>query len=144
MRSPQDIRSAAAVDVLVVDQEEPRAELTANALRDSGLSARVVDTPIGATRAIVKNEAHVIVLNADMPGIRGDRLISLLRGIDRLRELRVVMASAAEHATVHRLANRAGADGVYCYGEDVTLLVDMVRSLLGRRTLSGTRRRSDS
>ena len=140
---PIELRTSANVDVLVIEPSEPLREAMVQALTDSGLSARGLDSPTGATRAIVRNEARVVVINMELPDVRGDHLVSLLRGVERLSELRVVMATSDDCPTVRRRATCAGADALYQTGDDVATLVDMVRALLGLRSVSGARRRPD-
>ncbi len=140
---PIDLRTSAHVDVLVIEASEPLRDAMVEALSESGLTVRGLDSPTGATRAIVRNEARLVIISMELPEIRGEHLVSLLRGIERLSELPVVMATSGIDPTVRRRATGAGADAIYQTQDDLATLVDMVRTLLGLRPVSGTRRRPE-
>lgn len=131
------------LDVLVFDDCSVSRAAMAGALEGAGLSVLGIGTPLEATRAMLRNEARLLVVAADVRGIDCDRLVALLRGVDRLTELRVVMVSADRGPTTQRLAATAGADAVYVKSDDVGLLVDVVRELLDMAPASGTRRRPE-
>jgi len=131
------------VDVLVIQTDDELRGAIIEALEGSGLTARGIESPKGATRAIVRKEAKLVVISMDLPDIRGDHLVSLLRGVDRLSELRMVMATSGDCPSTLRLATCAGADAVFQTADDLSVLVDMVRALLGLRAVSGARRRPE-
>lgn len=129
------------LDVLVFDDcSASRAAIVA-ALEGSGLRVAGIGSALEATRAMLRDEARLVVVDADVRGIDCDRLVALLRGVDRLESLRVVMVSADRGPTTQRLAVSAGADAVYVKSDDPALLVDLVRELLELPPASGARRR---
>lgn len=136
--------AGAATDVLVIDDSPLAAAAMVNALRDVGIRARSIDSPIGATQAIVRSEAQLVIVDMNMPSLQGDRLVTLLRGVDRLREVKLVLASADEGDALPAAAREAGADGFYRKTSGPAVLVELARSLLGRRPESGVRPRRDT
>ena len=131
------------IDVLVFDDCSVSRAQTVAALEGSGLRVEGVGTALEATRAMLRNEARVVVVDADARGIDCDRLVSLLRGVDRLESLRIVMTSAERGATLERVAASASADAVYVKSDDLAVLVDLVRDQLALPPASGTRRRPE-
>src|SRR5258705_7598131 len=98
--------------VLVIDDSERAREKMARVLRQAGMQVVTLASPIGATRAILQNEVDVVVIDLQMPGIRGDRLAALFRGNPRLKRLGVVMVSGESEAELARLAAEVGATEV--------------------------------
>jgi len=131
------------VDVLIIDDSEVAGEAMAEVLRAAGMSATAISSPIGATQATLRREAQLVIVDMNMPSLQGDKLVALLRGVDRLAEVKLVLASAEETPTLRRAAKAAGADGVYRKSDGPGALVALARNLLGRRPTSGVQRRDD-
>jgi len=131
------------VDVLIIDDSEVAGEAMAEILRAAGMSATAISSPIGATQATLRREAQLVIVDMNMPSLQGDKLVALLRGVDRLAEVKLVLASAEETPTLRRAAKAAGADGVYRKSDGPGALVALARNLLGRRPTSGVQRRDD-
>lgn len=96
---------------MIDDSDIARAEmsrlLVAGGLRVVGLAS-----PIGATRAIIDNNVNVVVIDVQMPSIRGDRLAALFRGNPRFKSLGVILVSGEGDTELHRLAAEVAADAV--------------------------------
>jgi len=129
--------------VLIIDDSEVAGEAMAEVLRAAGMSATAISSPIGATQATLRREAQLVIVDMNMPSLQGDKLVALLRGVDRLAEVKLVLASAEETPTLRRAAKAAGADGVYRKSDGPGALVALARNLLGRRPTSGVQRRDD-
>lgn len=132
---------AERVDVLVFDDCSVSRAAVVEAFEGTGLRVAGIGSALEATRAIVRNEARLVIVDADVRGIDCDRLIALLRGVDRLESLRVVMVSADRGPTTQRLAVNAGADALYVKSDHIGILVDTVRELLELPPASGARLR---
>ena len=63
-------------------------------LSRAGYKVRQLATPIGATRMILRKEIDAVVIDFNMPAIRGDKLARLLRSTPRMSELPIVIVSA--------------------------------------------------
>jgi len=79
-------------------------------LINAGLRVVGLASPIGATRAIIDNNVNVVVIDVQMPSIRGDRLAALFRGNPRFRSIGVVLVSGEGEMELHRLAAEVAAD----------------------------------
>ena len=95
--------------VLVIDDDEVARVLIREALP---LNTRVIElsSPIGATRAAIEGKVDVVVLDVEMPNIRGDSLTRLFRGNPRLRHMGVVLVSGRHADELAELGVRCGAD----------------------------------
>jgi DNA-binding response OmpR family regulator len=81
------------VRVLVVEDDEGMAQAIATGLRRARMSIDVaLDGPSGLERALV-NDYDVVVLDRDLPGLRGDSICE--RMMDAGRRARVLMLTAA-------------------------------------------------
>jgi CheY-like chemotaxis protein len=95
--------------VLVIDDDDVARVLIREALP---LNASVIElsSPIGATRAAIEGKVDVVVLDVEMPNIRGDSLTRLFRGNPRLRHIGVVLVSGRHTDELAELGVRCGAD----------------------------------
>jgi PleD family two-component response regulator len=61
---------------------------------------------------VLRHDIQVVVIDVNLPSVRGDRLASLFRANDRMDKVGVVLVSGMERAELGRLAREAGADSV--------------------------------
>ena len=80
--------------VMVVDDDRLALELMGSLLSEAGYEAVLLDSPIGTTQAIQREQVDAIILDVNMPSIPGDRLARLIRGNQRWQELPVILVSA--------------------------------------------------
>ncbi|AUX44263.1 hypothetical protein SOCE26_057270 [Sorangium cellulosum] len=98
--------------VLVIDDSEIAREEVSRILRDAGWQVIVLPSPIGATQAIVRHQARVVIVDVFMPTLRGDRLLTLFRKNPRLGHLSVILMSGHSEQELERLRTEAQADAV--------------------------------
>ena len=85
-------------NVLVIDDcEIARAEM-AQRLARAGFKVSNLASPIGATRVIVDQSIDVVVIDVQMPSIRGDRLAALFKGNPRFVTLGVILVTGSSEA----------------------------------------------
>ena len=122
--------------VLVIDDcDIARAEMS-DRLESSGYQVSTLSSPIGATRVIVEEKIDVVVIDVQMPSIRGDRLASLFRGNPRFSGLGVILVTGGKEEELERLAKTAEADCVLSKA-NLDDLPAQVRKLTGPTRLSG-------
>lgn len=130
-------RSAAAVRVLVIDDDEIALQAVSDVLESAGFDVRGMVSPIGATQVIASESIQVAVIDLNMPLLRGDRLISMIRNWDRIRDLPVVLISGAAFGALEQIGQQLpGVQLVY---------KDTMRSALPgavQRALAGRSQRS--
>src|SRR5262245_988138 len=89
---------------------------------------------IGATRIILEKAIDVVVVDVHLPSIRGDKLVSLFRGNERMQTLGVVLVSDMDRAELDHLAREAGADGAVVKGDVPARLNDTILEAKKRRS----------
>lgn len=119
-------------DVLVIDDSDIARLSMTRALSGAGYAALELPSPIGATRSIIRHRVSLVVIDVNMPSIRGDKLAALFRANKRLAHLKVILVSGTETMHLDELAAAVGADGVVAKQEGTPALVATVRKLLGR------------
>jgi CheY-like chemotaxis protein len=118
-------------NVLVIDDcEIARAEML-HRLRRAGLAVSHLASPIGATRVIVDQAIDVVVIDVQMPSIRGDRLAALFKGNPRFATLGVILVTGGSEEELEELGSTAKADAVLSKSE-LDQLVDLVKEIFRR------------
>ncbi len=97
--------------ILVIDDSDTARAVTRRHLESQG--HRVIEraTPIGATREVVQHRVDAVLIDLDMPIMRGDAFAALLRRNPRLSHVAVVLLSGAAKAELHRAVDESNADG---------------------------------
>ncbi len=122
-------------NVLVIDDDElARAEMS-HRLSNAGFNVSNLASPIGATRTIVDQEIDAVVIDVQMPSIRGDRLAALFRGNPRFAKLAVVLVTGGNEAELERLGEVARADAVLSKA-NLDRLVTVIRNSLRKHRAS--------
>jgi DNA-binding NtrC family response regulator len=118
-------------NVLVIDDcEIARAEMVQR-LGRSGFKVSNLASPIGATRVIVDQAIDVVVIDVQMPSIRGDRLAALFKGNPRFVRLGVILVTGGSEAELEELRQVAKADAILSKAK-LDRLVDVVRDTYRR------------
>lgn len=105
------------LNVLVIDDSEiARADMT-HRLSQAGFKVSSLASPIGATRVIVDQAIDVVVIDVQMPSIRGDRLAALFKGNPRFSSLGVILVTGSTEAELDQLRASAQADAVLSKGK---------------------------
>jgi CheY-like chemotaxis protein len=81
--------------VLVVDDDEIAVAAISSVLSEAGCAVTRLATPIGVTQIVLAQNIDVVILDLQMPALRGDKLAMMLRGNKRLKDVPVVLVSAA-------------------------------------------------
>jgi two-component system cell cycle response regulator DivK len=95
--------------VLVIDDDEIGRTLIREYL-PYGAQVIELSSPIGATRAASESKVDVVVLDLEMPNLRGDSLTKLFRDSPRLRHIGVILVSGCQRHELAELGQRCGAD----------------------------------
>ena len=118
-------------NVLVIDDcEIARAEMVQR-LGRSGFKVSNLASPIGATRVIVDQAIDVVVIDVQMPSIRGDRLAALFKGNPRFVKLGVILVTGGSEAELEELRQVAKADAILSKAK-LDRLVDVVKDTYRR------------
>jgi CheY-like chemotaxis protein len=98
--------------VLVIDDDDVSRQLLQDALRDSCSQVKELSSPIGVTRMLEQEQIDVVVLDVEMPNLRGDKLVKLFRQSPRVSYVGVVLVSGCAEAELRALGAQCDADGV--------------------------------
>jgi CheY-like chemotaxis protein len=119
--------------VLVIDDHDVARDLMTRLLTDAGHKVHSQGTPIGATRTVVRHEVKVVVIDVEMPAIRGDRLVALFRANPRFAHLGLILVSGSHEHELVAIGHQVGADAVIPKKQLEADLVNIVGRLAQRR-----------
>jgi CheY-like chemotaxis protein len=95
--------------ILVIDDDEIALQAMSDVLEGAGYTVHALVSPIGATQVIAAHGIVAAVIDLNMPVMRGDRFISLVRSWDRIRDLPIVLVSGeAPQVIKNAVAHLAG------------------------------------
>lgn len=86
--------------MLVIDDDEIALQAIGDLLESAGYEVHPMVSPIGATQVIVAKNIQAAVVDLNMPVMRGDRFIALVRSWERIRDLPTVLISGASSKTL--------------------------------------------
>lgn len=95
--------------VLLVDDDPAATRLYRAMLAGDGHDVVVLDSGVEAVEAAGRERFDVVITDFNMPGIKGDVTLSLLRA--RHPDLPVVILTSESSASLERHARHAGAAG---------------------------------
>lgn len=91
--------------VLIIDDDEIVLEAMRGLLHASGYEVHCMVSPIGATQVIVTKGIQAVVVDLNMPVMRGDRFISLLRSWERISDLPTILISSSTPEAIEAAAS---------------------------------------
>lgn len=119
--------------VLVIDDSDLARARVSNILRRGDYVVRELPSAIGSTREILRHQVAAVVVDLDMPGLRGDKLASMLRTNARLNEIVLILISGQSQAELDGLLRDPAIDAVIPKANlDSTLLLTLRRLLAAR------------
>ena len=125
--------------VLVVDDDPLFLKLTAARLQSAGYDVLTAADGCEAIQAARRKKPNIVVLDVNLPqdvsGVPWDgmRLISWMKRFDDLKNIPVVMVTAADPSKYTRLAIGAGATAFFHKRMDPAHLLTMVSHTLARK-----------
>lgn len=124
--------------VLVIDDDPVSNRVVVQLLETAGFRVVVKESPLGATQAIVKERIDAAVIDWNLPLVRGDDVIRLLRTWDEIKDLPVLLISGAPEETLERLRSELPEIAVLAKTQLGTQLVNVLGSVISRgQTLRG-------
>jgi len=100
------------MNVLVIDDSDVARGVIESILTECGHRVIGMSSPIGATKTVIREEVDVVVLDLQMPDVRGDRLATLFRQGPRTMKVGVVLISGFAKEDLIALGKACGADAV--------------------------------
>ncbi len=118
--------------VLVIDDHDVAREYMSRLLTQAGYTVHAQPSPIGATRLILRETIPVVVIDVEMPALRGDKLVQLFRQNPRFQGLGLVLVSSTDPRELEQYGKAAGADAVVPKTNLERALVAIVDKLFAR------------
>ncbi|MDQ6800120.1 MAG: response regulator [Acidobacteriota bacterium] len=115
--------------ILVVDDDGPILALMRNLLKEFGFQPVTAATGSEAIDVARRERPALVLLDKNMPGMRGDQIIRTLREEPGFYKLPILILSG-ERLSRDDLA-ALGADGAVQKPFDVMLLIDRIRQYVG-------------
>ena len=113
--APPDINDRpthSMTNVLVIDDSEITRAAVETLLRASGYAVRTMESPLGATSAIVQHEIDVLVCDLNMPVMSGNRFAEVLRANHRLSHVKLILMTGESGMALEKLGRELRADAV--------------------------------
>jgi two-component system, OmpR family, response regulator len=125
--------------VLVIDDSDVSRLAMAEALSAVGCQVFQLPSAIGATRMILRHDIRAAVVDVNMPGLTGDKLIAVLRNNPRLSGLVIVVVSGRPDVELDAIRAASGADGALEKSRIATGLWPLLTRLLANSSERGAR-----
>ncbi len=121
--------------VILIDDDRLFAELVRRRLEDEGHSLVYNEGAFGALTAVRRGRYDVILMDVEMPGIGGPKLVEYLR--DRgVGGARIILTSSIPEQRLRQVAAAYGAHDYFCKDWGLERLVGLVAGT-GRHTRAG-------
>ena len=130
MTSKPDIDAAAAMRILIVDDERENRDLLEIFLGSEGCLLLTAASGEEALAMVAEEPPHLILLDVMMPGLSGYQVAAKIKSDPATRSIHVVMLTAMDDRSSRMLGQSAGADDFLTKPVDRTELRARVRSLL--------------
>lgn len=119
--------------MLVIDDSETARQAIRELLEQADYDVVVLPSAIGATRVILQQQIEAAIIDLSMPGLSGDRLVSVLRGNPRLTNLVLILVSGEEESALQSLRHKIDVQGVMGKGSVKYELIPLLGRLFARQ-----------
>jgi DNA-binding response OmpR family regulator len=116
--------------VFIVDDSAMQLELTARTLRLEGFEVTTASSSFGVTNKVRTFEPDIVLLDVEIPGLSGDRLLEVARK-HAPPGTRFILYSACDESRLRELAREVEADGWISKSVSTQTLVGRLRRLFG-------------
>src|SRR5262245_45255038 len=116
--------------VLVIDDSDIDRQVMVDLVARAGYDVHDLPTAIGATRAAREFGARVVVIDQNLPALNGAKLAQLFRSNPSMRDIKLILISSNDEATMSDLVREARADAFVSKDRMHTDLVPTIRRLI--------------
>lgn len=116
--------------VLLVDDEPFIARAVSRVLEDGGFAVTICEQWAGVASAVRTEEPDLILLDYNMPTLKGDSICAILKRNGARPGMKIVLFSSESPSDLLRIASECGADGWIPKNTAPTHLVQQVRLLV--------------
>ena len=116
--------------IAIIDDSEIALEFTSSILEQEGFSVMAIDSPIGASVLLCQDVPDLVLVDRKMASLSGERVVSGLRRMQRLREVPVVLYSDDSEDELQSAVDACGANGFIKKTDDAQGLVRAIKGWL--------------
>lgn len=116
--------------VLLVDDEPFLLTAVSSLLRSAGYVVHTCEQWVGVASAVRKVVPDLILLDYNMPSLRGDDICCALKNNADNGRMKIYLYSSEPEADLKRIASRCGADGYICKDLGYQELVSRITSVM--------------
>lgn len=116
--------------VVVFDDEPFIAQTVAKVLEGAGFHVTVCSEWAGVSRVISAEEPTLVLLDYNMPVLKGDSICEILKRNSVNQDLKIVLYSSEPANDLARIVNSCGADGFIAKSSTPEQLVARVKEYL--------------
>jgi diguanylate cyclase (GGDEF)-like protein len=124
-----------ATSVVIVDDDELAAELTAHVLRAAGMTVEIVCDPTLALQAIETRLPDLVLMDMQMPGVSGVELAQIIRQVRQFISMPIIFLSGERDKRRQLEARKLGGDDFIVKTSDPVELIARVRLRADRARL---------
>lgn len=103
--------------VLIIDDSEIVRACVSEILKSRGVQVFELPSAIGATSKIIQHGIRTVIVDVNMPGLSGDRLVKVFRLNQRIQDIGVIIMTERSEEERQKLKQSSGADVVISKGD---------------------------
>lgn len=103
--------------IVVIDDDINHLITTKSILEDEGYEVIIHQSPFGSTNVIREVKPDLILLDINMPGLSGDKLIQLLKENTSIRNIPVFFYSSNDEDSLRKAVKEYNANDYICKGD---------------------------
>lgn len=111
MVTEEQIVEASMPKILLVDDEPFILSATAQLLRSAGYQVHTCEQWAGVATAVRTEEPDVVLLDYNMPSLKGDDLCAILKRNPINPDMKIIIFSSEPESDLVQIVSRCGADG---------------------------------
>ena len=119
--------------ILVVDDDPVVLEMVNDYLKERGYEVFLHDRALGTLNQIKKVNADLIILDVDMPALKGNKICELIRKDGQFPLVKVLLYSVIDEQELAKMVREQGADDFLRKSGNLGELAVKVQMLLSER-----------
>jgi CheY-like chemotaxis protein len=118
--------------IVVIDDSEISRSFVSQTLESAGYRVVSLESAVGSTNVIFREEPDLVLLDVNMPTLSGERLAEILRSNSRLQKCRILLYSGASQEELSKVVRACGADGYVSKQTHTDDLVSQIHEMLAQ------------
>jgi DNA-binding response OmpR family regulator len=116
--------------IMIIDDDDNFGELTKQRLEGAGFEVIFHRGAFGTLNAVHAHKCDLLVVDVNMPGLRGDHLTRLIRETEGIQDTKVLLCSSMDVEPLQKLAAESGAHGYLSKAAAKRDLISKIRQIL--------------